>query len=108
MNESHLPDRSVEWDGWAEGTGRWAGIVIEDIELEDYPYQDIARYTLNVEADRCFRSRTLQVGYTDDSLLCTSRAWTQRAELPNVLMVRGGNQEQDASPFGGWGKHTRS
>jgi Asp-tRNA(Asn)/Glu-tRNA(Gln) amidotransferase A subunit family amidase len=30
------------------------GFILEDIKLEDYPYQDIARYTLNIEAATVF------------------------------------------------------
>jgi Asp-tRNA(Asn)/Glu-tRNA(Gln) amidotransferase A subunit family amidase len=30
------------------------GFILEDISLEDYPYQDIARYTLNIEAATVF------------------------------------------------------
>jgi aspartyl-tRNA(Asn)/glutamyl-tRNA(Gln) amidotransferase subunit A len=30
------------------------GFILEDIRLEDYPYQDIARYTLNIEAATVF------------------------------------------------------
>jgi len=30
------------------------GFILEDIQFEDYPYQDIARYTLNIEAATVF------------------------------------------------------
>jgi aspartyl-tRNA(Asn)/glutamyl-tRNA(Gln) amidotransferase subunit A len=32
------------------------GLILEDVQLEDYPYQDIARYTINVEAACAFES----------------------------------------------------
>src|SRR5438067_533789 len=28
----------------------WQGLILEDVQLDDYPYQDIARYTMNIEA----------------------------------------------------------
>lgn len=32
------------------------GLILEEVRLEDYPYQDIARYTMNVEAACAFDS----------------------------------------------------
>jgi aspartyl-tRNA(Asn)/glutamyl-tRNA(Gln) amidotransferase subunit A len=32
------------------------GLIVEDVQLEDYPYQEIARYTLNIEAATVFES----------------------------------------------------
>ena len=32
------------------------GLILEDVQLEDYPYQEIARYTLNIEAATVFES----------------------------------------------------
>ena len=30
------------------------GLILEDVRLQDYPYQDIARYTMNIEAAAAF------------------------------------------------------
>ena len=32
------------------------GLILEDVQLEDYPYPEIARYTLNIEAATVFES----------------------------------------------------
>jgi aspartyl-tRNA(Asn)/glutamyl-tRNA(Gln) amidotransferase subunit A len=32
------------------------GLILEEVQLDDYPYQDIARYTMNIEAASVFES----------------------------------------------------
>ncbi len=58
------------------------GLVFEDVQLEDYPYQDIARYTINIEA-ACSFEHFWKNGKID-LMLNKQRAadWTAARMLP--------------------------
>jgi aspartyl-tRNA(Asn)/glutamyl-tRNA(Gln) amidotransferase subunit A len=58
------------------------GLVLEEVQLNDYPYQDIARYTMNVEAACVFEP--LWKNGMIDSMLNRQRAldWSASRLLP--------------------------
>jgi Asp-tRNA(Asn)/Glu-tRNA(Gln) amidotransferase A subunit family amidase len=60
------------------------GLILEDVQLADYPYQDIARYTMNIEAASAFESlwKTGKV----DMMLNKQRAvdWSAARMLPAI------------------------
>jgi aspartyl-tRNA(Asn)/glutamyl-tRNA(Gln) amidotransferase subunit A len=60
------------------------GLILEELQLEDYPYQDIARYTINIEAACAFES--LWKTGTIDLMLNKQRAadWSAARLLPAI------------------------
>jgi len=60
------------------------GIVLEEVALEDYPYQDVARYTINIEAACVFES--LWKNGKIDMMINKQRAsdWSAARLLPAI------------------------
>jgi len=60
------------------------GFILEDVKLADYPYQDIARYTINIEAACAFES--LWKGGKIDLMINKQRAidWAAARMLPAI------------------------
>jgi Asp-tRNA(Asn)/Glu-tRNA(Gln) amidotransferase A subunit family amidase len=60
------------------------GIILEEVQLDDYPYQDIARYTINIEAACAFEP--LWKDGKIDTMINKQRAadWTAARLVPAV------------------------
>jgi aspartyl-tRNA(Asn)/glutamyl-tRNA(Gln) amidotransferase subunit A len=76
------------------------GLILEDVQLDDYPYQEIARYTLNIEAATVFESlwKTGRI----DMLINKQRAldWSAARLLPATDYLKMQRLRTEISEYG--------